>query len=120
MKVIQQRHVSPQAEAALIPALRYSNMSLTDVQQVLRGCGWMIWNIGNLSWVLTMANADGEIEVLLAGGKRARECVGPWEAAMIAEPAHKGRVIRVDGRKGWGRLLPHWERRDGVLFLKVQ
>lgn len=66
-----------------------------------------------------MANEDNEIEVLLCGGERARECFPYWEAAMLAEPAHKGRTIRVDGRKGWARLLRHWERRDDVLYLKV-
>jgi len=119
MKVKQQRHVSAEAWAALSKALPYANFTEGDVRDILAGYGWMIWAIGNLCWVLTMANQDGEIEVLLCGGTRARECQPYWEAAMKAEPAHKGRVIRVDGRKGWSRLLRHWERRDDVLYLKV-
>jgi hypothetical protein len=119
MKVKQQRHISAEAEAALLKALPYSNLTIEDVQEILRGYGWMIWNCGNLCWVLTMANMDGEIEVLLAGGEQAKECLPYWEAAMLAEPAHKGRVIRGDGRKGWARLLKHWERRDDVLYLRV-
>lgn len=119
MKVKQQRHVSAEAWAALSKALPYANFTAGDVREIMAGYGALIWNVGNLCWVLTMANADGEIEVLLAGGERARECFPYWEAAMLAEPAHKGRVIRVDGRKGWSRLLRHWERRDDVLFLRV-
>ena len=119
MKVKQQRHISPEAAAALSKALPYYNFGTSDIEQILAGYGWMIWNVGNLCWVLTMINADDEIEVLLCGGTRARECLPHWEAAMKSEPAHKGRVIRVDGRKGWARLLKHWERRDGVLFLRI-
>lgn len=119
MKVRQQRHITKEAADALSRALPYANFTAEDVQQVLRGYGWMIWNCGNLAYVLTMANTDGEIEVLLAGGEKARECIPHWERAMLEEPAHKGRVIRVDGRKGWSRLLRHWERRDDVLYLRV-
>jgi len=120
MKVKQQRHVSAEAWAALSKALSYANFTAADVALILSGYGWMVWNVGNLCWVLTMVNMDDEIEVLLCGGTRARECFPYWEAAMLAEPAHKGRTIRVDGRKGWSRLLRHWERRDDVLYLRVE
>jgi hypothetical protein len=119
MKVKQQRHLSNEAADAFLRALKYSNLTPADVAEILSGYGWMIWNCGNLSWVLTAIDSDGEVEVLLAGGRCARECIGPWEQAMIQEPAHIGKTIRIDGRKGWSRLLPHWERRDGVLYLKV-
>lgn len=119
MKVKQQRHVSAEAWAALSKALPYANFTADDVARILAGYGWMIWNVGNLCWVLTMVNMDDEIEVLLCGGTRARECFPYWEAAMLKEPAHKGMTIRVDGRKGWSRLLRHWERRDDVLYLRV-
>jgi hypothetical protein len=119
MKVKQQRHVSPEAASALAKALPYANFDAAHIERILEGQGWMIWAVGNLCWVLTMVNADDEIEVLLCGGTRARECLPYWEAAMRAEPAHKGRVVRVDGRKGWARLLKHWDRRDGVLYLRI-
>ena len=119
MQVKQQSHVSPEAWKALAPALKYANFTAADVAGILEGYGWRVWAVGNLCWVLTMINTDEEIEVLLCGGTRARECLPHWEAAMRAEPAHKGRVIRVDGRKGWAKLLKHWERRDGVLYLRI-
>jgi hypothetical protein len=120
MKVKQQRHVSAEAETAFLRALRYSCLTVDDVREVLSGYGWCVWNCGNLAWVLTKVTGEGDVEVLLAGGSRARECVGPWERAMIEEPAHKGRSIFIDGRRGWSRLLPHWERRDDVLYLRVE
>jgi hypothetical protein len=119
MKVKQQRHMSREAWQALSKALPYANFTAADVAQILSGYGWAVWNVGNLCWVLTMVNKDDEIEVLLCGGERARECFPHWERAMIEEPAHKGRVIRVDGRKGWARLLKNWERRNDVLYREV-
>jgi hypothetical protein len=119
MKVTREHALSLDAFLALTPALKRSNMSWRDIERIMRGEGWAIWNIGNTGWVFTMLNEDDEIEVLLAGGSRARECVGPWERAMRAEPAHKGKVMRVDGRKGWARLLPHWKRADGVLYQRI-
>jgi len=119
MKVKQQWHVSEEAERQLLRALKYSCLNIEDLQQILRGYGWCVWNCGNLAWVLTKVTGEGDVEVLLAGGQKARECIGPWEQAMLQEPAHKGRTIFIDGRKGWARLLRHWEHRDGVLYRKV-
>lgn len=88
--------------------------------------GWLeagaaqVWQIGDGAFVLTFANSDDEIEVLLAGGADARSCVGPWERAMLALPAHKGKTLRIEGRPGWARLLPHWQNTNGVLTLKVE
>lgn len=119
MKVKQQRHMSREAWAALSKALPYANFTACDVAKILAGYGWAVWNVGNLCWVLTMANSDNEIEVLMVGGERVRECLPHWEKAVLEEPAHKGRVLRGDGRRGWHKILPHWERRDDVLYLKV-
>jgi hypothetical protein len=112
--------LSLEAYAALDRAVVRANFGWPDIVRFMQGQGWAIWNCGGLSWVFTMVDTDDEIEVLLAGGREARKCVGPWEAAMLAHPAHRGMTLRIDGRKGWGRLLPHWERRDDVLYLKVQ
>ena len=119
MIVTQERFVSDEAARQLSRALKYSNLTPADVAEILAGHGWMIWNCGNLSWVLTMANDDDEIEVLLCGGKKARECIAPWLEAMLEEPAHHAKTIRIDGRKGWSKLLTDFEHRDGVLYLKV-
>lgn len=119
MIVTREYGLSDEAVDALGPALARSNMNWADIAEIMCGYGWAVWNCGNLCWVFTMVNRDDEVEVLLAGGKRARECVQPWVDAMLSEPAHRGLTLRVDGRKGWARLLPDWERRDDVLYLKV-
>ena len=96
-----------------------------DTHDWVKVCEWLqegsaqVWSINDEGYVLTLANADDEIEVLMAGGENARKNVPVWEAAMIAFPAHKGKTLRIDGRKGWKRYLPHWEERDGVLYMKV-
>jgi len=120
MKVTKERHLSREAFEALAPALKRSNMDWFDLFRIMRGPAWMIWNIGNVGWVFTVANEDDEIEVLLAGGKLAKECVGPWEQAMLSEPGHRGMTIRIEGRKGWRRLLPDWEWCDGILYKEVE
>jgi len=120
MKVKQQRHVSAEAWAALSKALPYANFTAADVEQILSGYGWMIWAIDGKTFVLTMVNQDREIEVLLAGGSDAANCIGPWEKAMLSDPAHKGMTIRIDGRKGWRKYLKHWDcDANGVLTKRV-
>lgn len=119
MIVRQERALTEEAKDALSPAVAKSNITWADVYEIMQGQGWMIWNCGGLSWVFTMINTDAEIEVLLAGGREAKRCVVPWERAMVSHPAHKGLTLRVDGRKGWARLLRGWERRDDVLYLRV-
>lgn len=88
-------------------------------------CDWLaegsaqVWNVNDEAFVLTLANNDNEIEVLMCGGKNARANVPVWEAAMLSCPAHKGCTLRLEGRKGWRRYLPHWDYRDGVLTRKI-
>lgn len=120
MIVRQERWLSPPAVRAFTPALKRSNFGWLDVTRWMQGEGWAIWNIGGVGYVFTLVNDNDEIEVLLAGGERAKECVPHWEAAMLAHPAHKGMTLRMDGRKGWRRLLPDWELRgDGALYRRV-
>lgn len=119
MIVIREHFLSEAAYRALDPAVKRSNVTWPEIMQIMRGYGWAVWNCGNLCWVFTMVNARDEIEVLLAGGTRARECVAPWLQTMLEEPAHYSKTIRVDGRKGWSKLLKNFERRDDVLYLKV-
>lgn len=104
---------------ALDPAVRRDGHDWKRlIEKLLEGHA-QVWSIGGVGYVYTYSPDDEHIDVILAGGERAAECVGPWEAAMLAHPAHQGRTIRIEGRKGWRRLLPHWEYRDGVLYMKV-
>lgn len=124
MKVKQQRHLSKEAAEALSKALPYANFTANDIGKIMAGNDpdakyWAVWNVGNLCWVFTIINWLDEVEVLLCGGERVRECLPHWERAIDECPMHRGKVIRADGRKGWRRILPHWERRDDVLYREV-
>lgn len=96
-------------------AMKAMNAAVTrDKHDWAEIMGWIkegaaqVWLINGTGYAMTVANVDDEIEVILAGGFDARGCVGPWEEAMKAHPAHKGKTLRIEGRKGWQRLLPHW------------
>lgn len=104
---------------ALNPAVQRDGHDWVQLVEWLDEGAAQVWKIGETGYVLTLANGDDEIEVLLAGGANARACIGPWEAAMKAHPAHKGKTLRIEGREGWKRLLRHWNERDGVLYMKV-
>lgn len=120
MRVEQEFQLTPAAIRALAPALKRSNIGWIELNEYMRGEGWCIWNIGGVGYVFTLINQDNEIEVLLAGGERAKDCVPYWEAAMLAHPSHKGLTVRVDGRKGWRRLLAHWDcDADGILTKRI-
>lgn len=104
---------------ALDPAARRDGHDWIEICDWLNtGCA-AVWKIGESGYVLTLANGDDEIEILLGGGENARACAGPWEEAALAHPAHRGKTLRLEGRKGWRRIFRHWDERDGVLYKEV-
>lgn len=107
------------AVAALNPAVERDGHDWAQIVEWLNMGAAQVWQVGGRAYVLTLANGDDEIEVLLCGGKDVRPLVPVWEAAMWQYRAHIGKTFRVEGRKGWRRLLPHWQERDGVLYMKV-
>lgn len=112
------------AVEALDPAMRRGGNDWYQAQQWLEEGSAQIWLINGTGYVLAVANTDNEIEVLAAGGSDARGCVVPWEAHMRSDPRHKGMTLKIEGsRKGWARLLPHWECEtlpDGDVTLKTR
>lgn len=77
--------------------------------------GWLadrvacVWEINAQAWAVTFANADDEIELVLGGGQGAFQCVPPFAEAMLALPEHRGKTLRLEGRKGWRRFLVDWD-----------
>lgn len=116
--------LTERAARALDPAMRRGGNDWFDAQKWLAEGSAQVWQIGDTGFVLAVANTDNEIEVLAAGGSNARACVEPWEAAMRADPRHKGMTIKIENaRRGWKRLLPHWEcenMADGDVILKTR
>lgn len=118
---VQPWPLDDEARAALQPALDYGKLEWAQVEGWLADAVACIWRMDGM-FCLTFANANDEIEVVLAGGEKVRDCIGPWEAAMRALPQHKGKTLILQGRKGWKRLLPHWEAQDlptGRVIMKV-
>lgn len=120
MIVRQQFELSGAAMKAFDRAItRSANVTWGDVLQAMSGHGWAIWNVCDQCWCFTVVNTDNEIEVWLAGGKNIRVCLSPWEAAMRAHPAHKGMRMWAEGRRGWRRLLPHWQVEGDMLTTRI-
>lgn len=117
---VRQIALDDRAFLALNPAVQL------DGHDWLKICEWLntgcatIWKIGESGYVMTLANGDDEIEVLLGGGRDAKACAGPWEAEMLRRPEHRGMTLRLEGRKGWQRIFKDWEMRaDGALYKRV-
>lgn len=102
-----------EAKAALAPSM--GTLTWDEVEGWLEDCVACVWKIGEDAWALTFANEDDEIEILACGGSGAWRAARPFEAAMKALPEHKGMTLRIDGRRGWQRLYPHWDCKDGIL-----
>lgn len=104
---------------ALNPAYEMGNCDWAEIEQAIVDYAACVWQIGEQAWIVTYANADNEIEILLCGGRGHAEVAGPFEAAMRALPAHKGKTLRLEGRKAWKRVFKNWDciEKDGGVVL---
>lgn len=118
--IVRQIPLNDAAIKAMQPAVeRDGHDWLQIIEWLNSGCA-AVWSIGDVGYVLTLANGDDEIEVLLGGGMDARRCAGPWETAVLNHPAHRGKTLRLEGRKGWQKIFKTWElRADGALYRRV-
>ncbi|NRA42745.1 MAG: hypothetical protein HRU21_10640 [Pseudomonadales bacterium] len=99
-----------QAKAALAPSM--GPITWDEVEAWLSDYVACVWRIGLDAWALTFANSDNEIEFLAAGGSGAWKAMPIFDKAMRNLPEHAGKTFRIEGRKGWARLLPDWTRKD--------
>lgn len=64
---------------------------------------------------------DGALVVWLGVGRNARSWIGEAEAELRRQAARLDMTsLRIEGRKGWRRLLPHWEPVGEDLTLNLQ
>lgn len=111
-----------QIKAALQPSLDMGNFSWAEIEKAFAEKAACFWQIGSDAWVVTYANIENEIEILLCGGRDALRCAEPFEKHMLSRPAHKGMTLRIEGRKAWKRMFKTWDcvEKDGsVLLTKV-
>lgn len=77
------------------------------------------WPVRDGFLVLVRA-ADDALVVWIGVGRGVRGWCGEAEAAVSAFAREIGcRCLRIEGRRGWRRILPHWERVGDDLELEV-
>lgn len=104
--------ITDEIRAIIQPSVERGGHDWNEVNRWFEIGAACTWAIGDLGYVVTLANTDNEIEAVLCGGERARDWIEPLEAAVSAFPAHRGHTLRIEARRGWKRLLPHWNATD--------
>lgn len=109
--------------ARLQPAADAAGYSLEDLEVKLSTGHAMLWHVDGMTAV-TEVDEDGYCDIRLAGGKMARETVIKLERDLTTSPFHSSvKYLRLWGRKGWLRLLPHWTccgYEDGLVILELK
>jgi len=115
--------LSDEDRARLQPAADAAGYPLADLEQKLATGHAMLWHVGEMT-VTSEVDEDGVCDIRLGGGKMTRETLRGLEQAVLTSPFHSGvNSIRVWGRKGWLRLLPHWTFcgfEDGLVILELK
>lgn len=115
--------LSAQDRQRLKPAADAAGYSLADLEQALVSGHAMVWHVDEFT-AATEVDEDGYCDVRLGGGKATRETVIKLEAALLSSPFHSNvKWLRIWGRKGWLRLLPHWKfcgMEDGLAILELK
>lgn len=68
-----------------------------------------VWQIGDQAYAITAANIDDEIDIIVGGGSGALRAARPFLKHMRTLPEHKGRALRLEGRRGWKRFCENWD-----------
>lgn len=114
--------LSDQDRARLQPAADAAGYSLADLEHKLATGHAMLWHAGEMT-VTSEVDEEGVCDIRLGGGKMTREALRELECAVLTSPFHIGvKKLRVWGRKGWLRLLPHWTfcgMEDGLAILEL-
>ena len=109
--------------SALQASMERCNRTWAEIADWYRQGRACFWQIGNDAFVLTVAEGDNTIDILLAGGGGAIAAARPFEKAMLSLPEHAGKTLRIEGRAGWRRFYQDWdfEETEGgnVILTKV-
>lgn len=115
--------LSDQDRARLQPAANAAGYSLADLEHKLATGHAMLWHAGEMT-VTSEVDEEGVCDIRLGGGKMTRQALAELEHAVLTSPFHSCiNSIRVWGRKGWLRLLPHWTFcgvEDGLVILELK
>lgn len=106
----------------LTPAANRAGYSLANLEHKLSTGHAMLWHFDGMT-VTSEVDEEGVCDIRLGGGKMTREALRELERAVLTSPFHIGvKKLRVWGRKGWLRLLPHWTfcgMEDGLAILEL-
>lgn len=70
---------------------------------------WLVVTDRPIAALVTQCTVDDELEILIAGGESAASWVAIAERDIGGFARANGlKLMRIWGRKGWMRLLPHW------------
>jgi len=113
--------LSSQDRARLQPAADAAGYPLEALESDLAAGKAMLWHFDGMT-VTSEVDEEGVCDIRLGGGKMTREALRELEHAVLTSPFHIGvKKLRVWGRKGWLRLLPHWTfcgMEDGLAILE--
>jgi len=115
--------LSDQDRARLQPAADAAGYSLADLEDSLATGHAMLWHAGGMT-ITSEVDQEGVCDIRLGGGKMTISSLRELESAVVTSPFHSSvKSLRLWGRKGWLRLLPHWTccgYEDGLVILELK
>jgi hypothetical protein len=115
--------LSEEDRLRLQPAADAAGYSLADLEANLSAGHAMLWHAGEMT-ITSEVDEDGVCDIRLGGGKMTIQALRELEHAVVTSPFHIGaNKLRLWGRKGWLRLLPHWTccgYEDGLVILELK
>lgn len=115
--------LSDEDRSRLQPAADAAGYSLADLERNLSIGHAMLWHVDGMT-TATEVDEDGYCNIRLAGGKMTRDTVIKLEHDLLTSPFHSSvKCLRIWGRKGWLRMLPHWKfcgMEDGLAILELE
>lgn len=106
---VNQVPLTDDIKAALQPSLDCSGWDWPKIEKWMQDRVAAVWQIGGQAWAVTAANIDGEVDIIVGGGRGAIRATRPFLKAMESLPAHKGLTLRIEGRRGWKRFCDDWQ-----------
>ena len=83
----------------------------------------MIWRADGMT-ITSEVDEEDVCDIRLGGGKMTVEALRKLEHGVVTSPFHSSvKKLRIWGRKGWLRMLPHWTFcgfEDGLAILELE
>lgn len=106
--IVRRVPLTGEVKRQLSRSLKRSAWTWTEIEEWIAAGVAAVWQIGSDAWAITAANADDEIDVVVAGGRGAKRATQPFLEAMESLPIHRGLTLRIEGRRGWKRWCKGW------------